>query len=569
MTIKKGLSLLIIIVYSLIHNPVVLAMNSKVTFAYSLYKEGQVEKASGLLKPLAESGDAHAAYVMGLIALDSLSSSSDVPQAISWFVKSSRGGFTQANLALGNVYQNQWTKNRVFENYKLSKFYYEKSRKNYFSTVKENLETLEKKYKNFNSGSINPIPFKSNSKPASKQPSVKIKVVTQEFSAKNNSSKNLNSLPITEKLTSSELKAILKNPGLLEIHPISKQPIPVNKSETTTNIFTDAVSFTSDYFMNISGSGQLFSLVILVFSTVFILRFSKRFFWQFISRVIHGVRDSTQKNRDNFSSLLPTAKNGDKFAQYSLAQLYENSYEPPESHRKANYWYKLSAEQGYALAQYKLAVNYLYGYGFPRNKENAKKAIHWLDLAVEQNYIIALYELGRCYENGWGVRKDINFALGLYSQASSSGYGRQIDDDNENSQPELHANHNLVACLYCDQAIKVPNILPSSKIRCESCTQHIFVTKDRFGNRQVQKKGSGDYNDKDIRITSSSDAFEILGIKRSSESNEITKAYREKIARYHPDKLLHLGDEFQDIADYKTKKFVSAYQFLRVEGFVT
>ena len=99
------------------HIPVVLAMNANATLAYSLYKKGQVEEASRLLIPLAESGDAQSAYVLGLIALDSYSPSSNVPQAISWFIKSSRGGFTQADLALGNVYQNKWTQDRNFENY--------------------------------------------------------------------------------------------------------------------------------------------------------------------------------------------------------------------------------------------------------------------------------------------------------------------------------------------------------------------------------------------------------------------------------------------------------------------
>jgi hypothetical protein len=143
-------------------------------------------------------------------------------------------------------------------------------------------------------------------------------------------------------------------------------------------------------------STQLVSLLLIVCSNVFILRFVKKLLRWISGKTIRNTQASSRKNRDNLTSLLPTAKSGDKFPQYSLGQLYENSYELPDSHRKANYWYQLSAEQGYALAQYKLSVNYLYGYGFPRNESNARKAVYWLNLAVKQNYVIALYELGRC-----------------------------------------------------------------------------------------------------------------------------------------------------------------------------
>ena len=47
---------------------------------------------------------------------------------------------------------------------------------------------------------------------------------------------------------------------------------------------------------------------------------------------------------------------------------------------EAIYWYKKSAEQGYAKAQYNLGVMYLIGNGVNKSLSDAK---HWLSLAYE------------------------------------------------------------------------------------------------------------------------------------------------------------------------------------------
>jgi preprotein translocase subunit Sec63 len=51
----------------------------------------------------------------------------------------------------------------------------------------------------------------------------------------------------------------------------------------------------------------------------------------------------------------------------------------------------------------------------------------------------------------------------------------------------------------------------------------------------------------------------ILQIPRDSKIDEIRKAYQMQIAKYHPDKVAHLGDEFKEIADRKSQEINSAY----------
>lgn len=55
----------------------------------------------------------------------------------------------------------------------------------------------------------------------------------------------------------------------------------------------------------------------------------------------------------------------------------------------------------------------------------------------------------------------------------------------------------------------------------------------------------------------------ILGLGFSYTSDEIKKAFRVLIAKYHPDKVKHLGDEFQKISELKTREIMEAYCYFR------
>jgi len=52
-----------------------------------------------------------------------------------------------------------------------------------------------------------------------------------------------------------------------------------------------------------------------------------------------------------------------------------------------------------------------------------------------------------------------------------------------------------------------------------------------------------------------------LGLNGQVTASEVKKAYREMLAKYHPDKVDHLGDEFKQIADQKTREIIAAYKF--------
>src|SRR5580765_1668228 len=54
----------------------------------------------------------------------------------------------------------------------------------------------------------------------------------------------------------------------------------------------------------------------------------------------------------------------------------------------------------------------------------------------------------------------------------------------------------------------------------------------------------------------------MLSLPRNAPADEIKKAFRREIARYHPDKVQHLGPEFQDMASGIAADLTEAYRVL-------
>ena len=55
----------------------------------------------------------------------------------------------------------------------------------------------------------------------------------------------------------------------------------------------------------------------------------------------------------------------------------------------------------------------------------------------------------------------------------------------------------------------------------------------------------------------------VLGLKGQVSKSEITKRYHELMDKYHPDKVSHLGEEFQCMAEKKAKLINCAYAYFR------
>lgn len=60
--------------------------------------------------------------------------------------------------------------------------------------------------------------------------------------------------------------------------------------------------------------------------------------------------------------------------------------------------------------------------------------------------------------------------------------------------------------------------------------------------------------------------YDLIGIQPAAAADEVKRAFRREIARYHPDKVQHLGTEFQEIAATRAAALTEAYRVLMDAG---
>jgi DnaJ-domain-containing protein 1 len=57
--------------------------------------------------------------------------------------------------------------------------------------------------------------------------------------------------------------------------------------------------------------------------------------------------------------------------------------------------------------------------------------------------------------------------------------------------------------------------------------------------------------------------WQVLGVSQRATFDDAKAAYRTKIKQYHPDRVVGLGEEFQQLADRKTKELNEAFNVAR------
>ena len=56
---------------------------------------------------------------------------------------------------------------------------------------------------------------------------------------------------------------------------------------------------------------------------------------------------------------------------------------------------------------------------------------------------------------------------------------------------------------------------------------------------------------------------DVLGVSEADGEEEIRAAYRSQLAKYHPDKVTHLGDEFSELASSRTREILEAFDYCK------
>jgi curved DNA-binding protein CbpA len=60
--------------------------------------------------------------------------------------------------------------------------------------------------------------------------------------------------------------------------------------------------------------------------------------------------------------------------------------------------------------------------------------------------------------------------------------------------------------------------------------------------------------------------YDLFSVAPTASQEEVKRAFRQQIARYHPDKVQHLGKEFQEMAAERAAELTEAYRILSDEG---
>lgn len=110
----------------------------------------------------------------------------------------------------------------------------------------------------------------------------------------------------------------------------------------------------------------------------------------------------------------------------ALSEIYRNGIGKLKDARQADYWLKKSANAGYNVAQYELALK------FEKSSKlsDQKLAFEYMNRSTENvmesgnNY----YKLAQYYENGFGTKKDIEKASQKYQLAIDGGIERARED---------------------------------------------------------------------------------------------------------------------------------------------
>ena len=60
------------------------------------------------------------------------------------------------------------------------------------------------------------------------------------------------------------------------------------------------------------------------------------------------------------------------------------------------------------------------------------------------------------------------------------------------------------------------------------------------------------------------DPHDVLGVRRGASMDEVKKAYRDQLKKFHPDKVesLQLGSEYREMFEEKTREIQKAYEAL-------
>ncbi len=126
-------------------------------------------------------------------------------------------------------------------------------------------------------------------------------------------------------------------------------------------------------------------------------------------------------------------------------------------------------------------------------------------------------------------------------------------NQNMNLEEKLHVLHFLFSISKADNEVH-PNELKVIR----EIAGLLFIPSNVFQSikSMYERTSGGD---------SLANAYEILGVKPDDSNEVIKKKFRDLSLKYHPDRVMHLGEEIKKNAEEKFKVISEAYEIIRRE----
>ena len=146
---------------------------------------------------------------------------------------------------------------------------------------------------------------------------------------------------------------------------------------------------------------------------------------------------------------------------------------------------------------------------------------------------------------------------------SASGNARSERPSSE--QEGNTSQFRIFSCPVCGQRIRVRVPLPGNVTRCGGCDARLVISVDPGGHLSVEAEQSAPSSPPPKTVE---ECFAILGLGPVATSEEIKRAYRQRMKEYHPDKVANLGEKPRSLAAIEAQRLNVAYGMLKDRGFL-
>jgi len=160
---------------------------------------------------------------------------------------------------------------------------------------------------------------------------------------------------------------------------------------------------------------------------------------------------------------------------------------------------------------------------------------------------------------------------GVFVERESRSTKQKASSKKEGTVDQEQEFYNF-KCLSCTATIRILQPMRVGAFRCVKCgSKYQADTLTRNGNHFIivpteLKKHEQQRKHSERRIVIPDhvlSALRVFGQSELLEKVELTKVFRKCVSEYHPDKVSHLGADLKNLAEAKTREYITAFELIK------